>query len=217
MCREILPRSGRRVDYHLVRSGPGAGELDLGHLASLTGARTRLVCGAGRRISRHRQPAEGDPGDGRRQRVPGSPAAVRRRPATARPRPRTPQPAPPRRYRGSPERRARAATARARSARRARVIASRTPATLTRTAAPEPGTASGHLPWSGAPLAGRLSPLLRTPLPRSGTAFRILFQDLLARRPQAIRQRDGSAATALRYLMPAPCRQAPGPDRPPRP
>jgi hypothetical protein len=98
------------------------------------------------------------------------------------------------------------------------MIASRTPATLTRTAAPKPGTASDHLPRPGArPSRGRLSPLLRTPLPRSGTAFRILFQDLLARRPQAIRQRDGSAATALRYLMPAPCRQAPGPDRPPHP
>ena len=29
MCREILPGSGRRVDYRPVRPGPGAGEPDL--------------------------------------------------------------------------------------------------------------------------------------------------------------------------------------------
>jgi cysteine desulfurase/selenocysteine lyase len=45
------PRSDRRVDYRLVRFDPGAGELDLDHLASLIDARTKLVCCTGRRIS----------------------------------------------------------------------------------------------------------------------------------------------------------------------
>ena len=47
MCREISPRSGRRVDYRLVRFDPGGGELDLGHLASLIDARTKLACCTG--------------------------------------------------------------------------------------------------------------------------------------------------------------------------
>jgi hypothetical protein len=49
----------------------------------------------------------------------------------------------------------------------------------------------------GAPLAGGLSPLLRTPPPRSDTAPRTSFEDFLVRRSQAIRQRDGLRATAL--------------------
>jgi cysteine desulfurase/selenocysteine lyase len=47
LCREILPRLGRRVEYRLARFDPLTGELDLGHLASLVDARTKLVCCAG--------------------------------------------------------------------------------------------------------------------------------------------------------------------------
>jgi len=47
MCREILPRLGRRVDYRLAHFDPRTGELDLDHLASLIDARTKLVCCTG--------------------------------------------------------------------------------------------------------------------------------------------------------------------------
>jgi cysteine desulfurase / selenocysteine lyase len=47
MCREILPRFGRRVHYRLARFDPVSGELDLDHLASLIDARTKLVCCTG--------------------------------------------------------------------------------------------------------------------------------------------------------------------------
>jgi cysteine desulfurase / selenocysteine lyase len=47
MCREILPRFGRRVDYRLARFDPLTGELDLDHLASLIDGRTKLVCCTG--------------------------------------------------------------------------------------------------------------------------------------------------------------------------
>jgi cysteine desulfurase/selenocysteine lyase len=47
MCREVLPRLGRRVGYRLARFDPVTGELDLGHLASLVDARTKLVCCTG--------------------------------------------------------------------------------------------------------------------------------------------------------------------------
>jgi cysteine desulfurase/selenocysteine lyase len=47
MCREILPRLGRRVGYRLARFDPVTGELDLDHLASLIDARTKLVCCTG--------------------------------------------------------------------------------------------------------------------------------------------------------------------------
>jgi cysteine desulfurase / selenocysteine lyase len=47
MCREILPRFGRRVQCRLARFDPRTGELDLGHLASLIDARTKLVCCTG--------------------------------------------------------------------------------------------------------------------------------------------------------------------------
>ena len=47
MCREILPRLGRRVNYRLARFDPVTGELDLDHLASLIDARTKLVCCTG--------------------------------------------------------------------------------------------------------------------------------------------------------------------------
>jgi len=47
ICREILPRLGRRVNYRLARFDPVTGELDLGHLASLVDARTKLVCVTG--------------------------------------------------------------------------------------------------------------------------------------------------------------------------
>jgi hypothetical protein len=56
----------------------------------------------------------------------------------------------------------------------------------------------------GAPLAGSLSPLPRTPLSRSDTPSRISFEDFLVRRLEAIRQRHGSGATALHFLMCAP-------------
>ncbi len=47
MCREVLPRLGRRVEYRLARFDPGTGQLDLDHLASLIDARTKLVCCTG--------------------------------------------------------------------------------------------------------------------------------------------------------------------------
>jgi cysteine desulfurase/selenocysteine lyase len=47
LCREILPRLGRRVDYRLARFDPVTGELDLDHLASLIDVRTKLVCCTG--------------------------------------------------------------------------------------------------------------------------------------------------------------------------
>ncbi|HXZ73751.1 MAG TPA: aminotransferase class V-fold PLP-dependent enzyme, partial [Streptosporangiaceae bacterium] len=47
MCREILPRLGRRVEYRLARFDPLTGDLDLDHLASLIDARTKLVCCTG--------------------------------------------------------------------------------------------------------------------------------------------------------------------------
>jgi cysteine desulfurase/selenocysteine lyase len=47
LCREILPRFGRRVECRLARFDPGTGELDLDHLASLIDARTKLVCCTG--------------------------------------------------------------------------------------------------------------------------------------------------------------------------
>jgi cysteine desulfurase / selenocysteine lyase len=47
LCREILPRLGRRVDYRLTRFDPVTGELDLGHMASLIDKRTKLVCCTG--------------------------------------------------------------------------------------------------------------------------------------------------------------------------
>ena len=47
MCREILPRLGRRAEYRLARFDPVTGELDLGHLASLIDGRTKLVCCTG--------------------------------------------------------------------------------------------------------------------------------------------------------------------------
>jgi cysteine desulfurase / selenocysteine lyase len=47
MCREILPKFGRRVDYRLARFDPLTGELDLEHMASLIDARTKLVCCTG--------------------------------------------------------------------------------------------------------------------------------------------------------------------------
>lgn len=47
MCRDILPRFGRQVEYRLARFDPTTGELDLEHLASLIDARTKLVCCTG--------------------------------------------------------------------------------------------------------------------------------------------------------------------------
>ncbi|MEF2279154.1 aminotransferase class V-fold PLP-dependent enzyme [Deinococcus sp. YIM 134068] len=47
LCRDILPRFGRRVDCRLARFDPETGELDLEHLASLIDARTKLVCCTG--------------------------------------------------------------------------------------------------------------------------------------------------------------------------
>ena len=90
MCREILPRLGRRVDYRLARFDPGTGELDLEHLASLIDARTKLVCCTGAsNFLGTRTPLARRPGAGRRQRLPaaGRRAALlpagRRRPAGA--------------------------------------------------------------------------------------------------------------------------------------
>jgi cysteine desulfurase / selenocysteine lyase len=47
MCREILPKFGRRVQLRLARFDPLTGELDLDHLASLIDSRTKLVCCTG--------------------------------------------------------------------------------------------------------------------------------------------------------------------------
>jgi cysteine desulfurase/selenocysteine lyase len=47
MCRQVLPRLGRRVECRLARFDPRTGELDLDHLASLVDARTKLVCCTG--------------------------------------------------------------------------------------------------------------------------------------------------------------------------
>jgi cysteine desulfurase/selenocysteine lyase len=47
MCREILPKFGRRVEYRLVRFDPLTGELDLDHFRSLIDDRTKLVCCTG--------------------------------------------------------------------------------------------------------------------------------------------------------------------------
>jgi cysteine desulfurase / selenocysteine lyase len=47
LCREILPRFGRRVDCRLARFDPATGRLDLDHLASLVDRRTKLVCCTG--------------------------------------------------------------------------------------------------------------------------------------------------------------------------
>jgi cysteine desulfurase / selenocysteine lyase len=47
LCREILPRLGRRVECRLARFDPVTGELDLDHLASLIDSRTKLVCVTG--------------------------------------------------------------------------------------------------------------------------------------------------------------------------
>ena len=47
MCRDILPRFGRQVEYRLARFDPTTGELDLEHLASLIDERTKLVCCTG--------------------------------------------------------------------------------------------------------------------------------------------------------------------------
>ena len=76
LCREILPRFGRRVECRLARFDPVTGELDLDHLASLD----RRADQAGllhRRVQLpgHQDPAGRGPGAGRRQRV--SPAERR--------------------------------------------------------------------------------------------------------------------------------------------
>jgi cysteine desulfurase/selenocysteine lyase len=47
LCREILPRFGRRVECRVARFDPVTGELDLDHLASLVDSRTKLVCCTG--------------------------------------------------------------------------------------------------------------------------------------------------------------------------
>jgi len=47
MCREILPKFGRHVEYRLVRFDPMTGQLDLDHLRSLVDDRTKLVCCTG--------------------------------------------------------------------------------------------------------------------------------------------------------------------------
>jgi cysteine desulfurase/selenocysteine lyase len=47
LCRDVLPKFGRQVEYRVARFDPRTGELDLGHLASLVDARTKLVCVTG--------------------------------------------------------------------------------------------------------------------------------------------------------------------------
>ena len=47
LCREILPKFGRNVEYRIARFDPETGELDLAHLRSLIDDRTKLVCCTG--------------------------------------------------------------------------------------------------------------------------------------------------------------------------
>jgi cysteine desulfurase / selenocysteine lyase len=47
LCREILPRFGRRVECRIARFDHDSGELDLDHLARLVDSRTKLVCVTG--------------------------------------------------------------------------------------------------------------------------------------------------------------------------
>ncbi|MFT3873691.1 MAG: aminotransferase class V-fold PLP-dependent enzyme [Nocardioides sp.] len=47
MCREILPRFGRRVECRVARFDHRSGELDLDHLVRLVDRRTKLVCVTG--------------------------------------------------------------------------------------------------------------------------------------------------------------------------
>ena len=47
LCREILPRFGRRVECRIARFDHASGELDLDHLATLVDSRTKLVCCTG--------------------------------------------------------------------------------------------------------------------------------------------------------------------------
>jgi len=47
LCREILPRFGRRVECRIARFDRETGRLDLAHLASLVDERTKLVCVTG--------------------------------------------------------------------------------------------------------------------------------------------------------------------------
>ena len=47
LCREILPKLGRQVEYRIARFDPETGELDYAHLASLIDQRTKLVCCTG--------------------------------------------------------------------------------------------------------------------------------------------------------------------------
>ncbi len=47
LCREILPRFGRRVECRVARFDHRTGELDLDHLGRLVDARTKLVCVTG--------------------------------------------------------------------------------------------------------------------------------------------------------------------------
>src|SRR6266550_477529 len=47
MCREILPRFGRRVECRIARFDHHSGELDLDHVAHLVDSRTKLVCVTG--------------------------------------------------------------------------------------------------------------------------------------------------------------------------
>ncbi len=47
LCREILPKFGRDVEYRIARFDPESGALDLEHLRSLIDDRTKLVCCTG--------------------------------------------------------------------------------------------------------------------------------------------------------------------------
>jgi hypothetical protein len=69
LCRDILPRFGRRVQCRLARFDPATGLLDLEHMATLIDARTKLVCCTGEESARRRAYACGDqriPATGRR-------------------------------------------------------------------------------------------------------------------------------------------------------
>src|SRR3954453_18252128 len=47
LCREILPRFGRRVECRVARFDHATGQLDLAHLADLVDSRTKLMCCTG--------------------------------------------------------------------------------------------------------------------------------------------------------------------------
>jgi hypothetical protein len=72
-----------------------------------------------------------------------------------------------------------------------------------------PGGRRPHLPWFGAPLVGGLSPLLRTPPPRSDTASRMSFKPFW----HAGCERSGGVGNNVALLLMLPRPRTDGPRR----